>query len=119
MNVYWLRAFWFGEEWYSDGVQHADYLTVRFADRPNIFAQVWLNIFAPGGSYAGRSVTGLGLAAAGFKGYTYIDDEGVQQEQIYDYWVGSVRVERIVDLTVALHVQHALAKADGMIYYWE
>lgn len=119
MNIYWLRSFWFGDVAYSDTNNHPHYLTIRFANRPNIDAQIWLTIMAPGATFSGGAVTAIGTAAAGIKSYAFVDARGQIQVQTFDHWVGTVRVERIVDLTVALHVRLAWAKADGMIYYWE
>jgi hypothetical protein len=54
----------------------------------------------------------------GIKSYTFVDDHGQPQLRIFNDWVSSVRIERVVDLTVGFHVRLAWAKADGMIYYW-
>lgn len=118
MNVHWLRPFWFGGVYYTDSSEHHDYLTIRFKNRPNVDAQVWLDIVSPGATFQGGAVTMLGTAAAGFKSYAWVDDQGEIQSQTFDHWVSSVRVERIVDLTVVFNVRLAWASADGMIYYW-
>jgi hypothetical protein len=118
VNVYWLRKFWFGPTYYSDTVNHPHYHTVRFANQPNIDAQIWLTIFSPGIRFEGGGPTAAGSAAAGIKGYAFVNAEERMEEKILDTWESSVRIERAVDITFAFHVRLAWAKADGMIYYW-
>ena len=119
MDIYWLRPFWFGQRSFSDTTVHKDYFTISFANRPNIDAQVWLTIMAPGATYADGAVTALGVAAAGFKSYRFINTRGETEVKELDQWEAHVRVEKCVELTVAFHVRLAWAKAEGMIYYWE
>jgi hypothetical protein len=119
MNIYWLRKFWFGQRSFSDTSLHKDYLTIAFANRPNIDAQVWLTVVSPGATYADGAVTALGTAATAFKSYRFINARGESEFRELDQWEAHVRVERCVELTVAFHVRLAWAKAEGMIYYWE
>src|SRR6266568_3091498 len=105
MNVHWLRPFWFGDVAYGATNDHPHYLTIRFANRPNIDAQTWLTILSPGATYSGGAVTAIGSAAVGVKSYAFVDAQGQIQVQTFDHWVSSVRVERVVDLTVAFHVR--------------
>jgi hypothetical protein len=53
MKITYLREFWFGDRVYNDTANHPHYHTVRFADRPNIDAQIWLTIVSPGATFSG------------------------------------------------------------------
>jgi hypothetical protein len=119
MQIYWLRQFWFGEAYYTDASLHKHYHTIAFAHQPNIDAQIWLTIFSPGASWSGGAITNIGLAAAGFKSYRFINDRGEPELKEMESWSSHVRVNRIVELTAAFHVRLAWAKAEGNIYYWE
>jgi hypothetical protein len=44
MEIYWLRQFWFGEAFHDDTSLHKHFLTIAFANKPNIDAQIWLTI---------------------------------------------------------------------------
>lgn len=119
MQIYWLRQFWFGEVNYTDTSLHKHYHTIVFASQPNIDAQIWLTIFASGATWSDGSITALGIAAAGIKSYRFINERGETELKELDSWTSHVRVNRIVELTVAFHVSLAWAKAEGNIYYWE
>lgn len=119
MQIYWLRPFWFGEKAYSDATLHKHFLTLSFAHRPNIDAQIWLTIFSTGATWTGGAITALGLAAAGIRSIKFINGQGGTEVKQFDHWESHVRIERCVELTLAFHVQLAWAKAEGMIYYWE
>jgi hypothetical protein len=118
VNINFLRPFWFGEKVYSDTTNHPHYHTIRFANRPNIDAHIWLTILSPGATYSGGAVTAIGHAAAGIKSFTFVDDNGQIQSQTLNQWEAHVRITRVVDLTVTLHVRLAWAKAEGTILYW-
>jgi hypothetical protein len=119
VNIYWLRQFWFNQRYFSDTALHKDYLTITFANRPNIDAQIWLTILSPGATFSGGAVTAVGTAAAGIKSYRFINASGVSEFKELSDWEAHVRIEKCVELTVAFHVRLAWAKAEGMIYYWE
>jgi len=119
MQIYWLRQFWFGEVAYDDTSLHKHFHTITFAHRPNIDAQIWLTIFSTGAKWSGGAITALGLAAAGIKSYTFINDRGDTEFKELDHWESHVRIRKCVELTVAFHVSLAWAKAEGNIYYWE
>ena len=116
-----MRPFWFGEKYYSDTSVHKHYHTISFAsqpNRPNINAQIWLTIFASGVTYEGGAITNLGVAAAGFKAYRFVNDRGEIETTTLDNWTSHVRIRRCVELTAAFSVKLAWAKAEGNIYYW-
>lgn len=119
MQIVLLRKVWFRARSYNDTELHQHYHTVRFANRPNIDAQIWLSIFAPGGTYANGAITALGTAAAGIKSYSFLNDSGDVETRELTEWISNVRIERAFDLTFAFHIRLAWAKAEGMIYYWE
>jgi hypothetical protein len=119
MNIYWLRPFSFGQHTYSDTSVHKNYGTITFATRPNIDAYVWLTIVSPGAAYSRGAVTSVGMAAAGFRSYRFVNARGEIELKELDQWEAHVRVEKIVELTAAFHVRLAWAKAEGTIYYWE
>ncbi|MBX7435469.1 hypothetical protein JDV09_25735 [Mycobacterium sp. Y57] len=118
MNITYLREFWFGEKFYNDTASHPHYYTVRFADRPNIDAQIWLTILSPGATFSGGAVTAIGSAAAGVKSYASVNAQGQIETHESTNWDAHARVEKVVDITFAFHVRLAWAKAEGQIYYW-
>jgi len=113
MNIYYIQKFWFGERYYTDTQWHKDYFTIQLP-QVNIDAQLWLTIFAPGLNFDGGV---LGGVAAGVKSYRYIDTKGKTQYQELDHWESHLRIERCVEVTFALHVRLAWAKAEGIIYW--
>ncbi len=119
MEIVHLRRVWFGARVYNDTETHRHFHTVRFANRPNIDAQIWLSIFSPGATYANGAVTALGLAAAGIQSYSFINDNGGIETKDLSEWISNVSIKRVVDLTFGFHIRLAWAKAEGMIYYWE
>ncbi|WP_405178696.1 hypothetical protein OG225_32435 [Nocardia sp. NBC_01377] len=119
MKITQLRKFWFPDVQYNDTAEHPHYFTMRFAHRPNIDAQIWLTIFASGAKFSGGAVTALGVAAAGVKSYTFVNDRGQIETRTLDNWESHARVQRAVDITFAFKVRLAWAKAEGMVYYWE
>ena len=113
MNIYFLQEFWFGEHYYTDTDVHKDYFTIQLP-KVNIDAQIWLTILGPGINFDAGVV---GMAAAGVKSYRYVDANGTTQYQEFTEWQGHVWVDNCVELTFALAVQLAWAKAEGMIYW--
>jgi hypothetical protein len=118
VNITYLREFWFGDRVYSDTANHPHYQTVRFADRPNIDAQIWLTIMSPGATFSGGAVTAIGSAAAAVKSYAFVNAQGQIETRDAANWDAHAFVERVVDITFAFHVRLAWAKAEGQIYYW-
>lgn len=118
MNITFLREFWFGDRVYSDTANHPHYHTVRFTDRPNIDAQIWLTIVSPGATFSGGAVTAIGSAAAAVKSYAFVNAQGQIETRDAANWDAHAFVERVVDITFAFHVRLAWAKAEGQIYYW-
>lgn len=119
MNITYLREFWFGDRVYNDTSNHPHYHTVRFADRPNIDAQIWLTIVSPGATFSGGAVTAIGSAAAAVKSYAFVNPQGQIETRDAGAWDAHAFVEKAVDITFAFHVRLAWAKAEGQIYYWE
>jgi hypothetical protein len=119
MEIEFLRQFWFTPKYYTDQTVHKHYGTIRFANRPNIDAQIWLTIFSPGASWDNGAITAMGTAATGIKSCAFVNDQDEIEVQEFTTWKSSIRVERVVDLTVALNVRLAWAGAEGMIHYWK
>jgi hypothetical protein len=110
MNIYWLRPFWFGQRTFTDTSIHKDYFTITFENRPNIDAQVWLTVLSSGATFSGGAVTALGLAAAAFKSYRFINARGESEFKELDRG-RRTSASKIVELTVAFLL--AWAKAEG------
>src|SRR6476659_10042956 len=101
MNIYWLRPFWFAARSYSDLAEHVHHLTINFANRPNIEAQTWLDVFSPGAKYSNGAVTGLGSAGAGFYSYVYEDPQFGTAPVLLSStnWVARLGIQKAISLT--------------------
>ena len=118
MEIYHLRKFWFPLVSYPDAAVHKHFHTVRFANRPNVDAQIWPTYFVPGANYAGGAVTALGWVVTGIKSYSFLNDRSEIEVVEPTDLSASVRIERVVDITFAFHCSLATGKAEGIIYYW-
>jgi hypothetical protein len=118
MQVYYLQRFWFYNVYNSGTTPQTHHYTMTFDPPVTVKGQIFLNILSQGVSFDQKVV---GLAAAGVKSYTYVDNNG--QEQTVDFAgqdpSGSIFVTNITSVTWFLTVTLAWAGAQGMIYYIE
>jgi hypothetical protein len=114
VNIYWLQTFWFGETLNNSTNTQMNYMTIDLPN-VNIYANIWLSIFSQGFDFNNKIA---GLAAAGIKGYGYIDKNGIQRSQELDHWESHLYIEKCISIKFAFHVRMAWAKAEGMIYWY-